>query len=127
VSAGRVYRIRMSHLVLEQGDTPFTRRLRRRRLHLALGIAAIEAILVLAGVLPWWSVAVLAAAAVAAYAWLGRRHRSPLVRAVTWVAAVSQLVVVLVPVGIVLVGVLALVVLVAVAVVALAVLLLDRR
>ena len=63
----------------------------------------------------------------AAYIWFGRGHGSPTVRAITWVAAVSQLIVVLVPVGIVLAGVLVLAVLVAAAAVALAVLLLDRR
>jgi hypothetical protein len=117
----------MSNLVIEHRDTRFSRRLRRRRTQVALGIAIVEAVLVIAGVLPWWVVVVLAAAAVAAYVWLGRSHASPTVRTVTWVGAVSQLIVVLVPVGILLVGVLVLVVLVAAATVALAALLLDRR
>lgn len=117
----------MSNLILEQGDTPFSRRLRRHRAQIALVIALLEAILVVAGVLPWWVVAATAAIAVAAYVWFGRGHSSPVVRGITWVVAVSQLVVVLVPVGLVVAGVLAIVILVVIAVVALAVLLLDRR
>lgn len=117
----------MSNLVIEHRDTRFSRTLRRRRSQIALALAIVEALLLIAGVIPWWFVVVTAAAAVAVYVWLGRDHASPSVRAVTWVAAVSQLIVVLVPVGIVLVGVLVLVVLVAAATVALAVLLLDRR
>ena len=61
------------------------------------------------------------------YVWVGRDHPSPTVRGVSWVAAVSQLIVVLVPAGVVVVGVLALVLVVVLAAVALAVLLLDRR
>jgi hypothetical protein len=117
----------MSNLVIEHRESRFSRRLRRRRTQVALGIAIVEAVLVIAGVLPWWFVVVAAAAAVAVYVWLGRGDPSPAVRAGSWVAAVSQLIVVLVPVGILLVGVLVLVVLVAAATVALAALLLDRR
>ena len=117
----------MSNLVLEHRDTRFSRRLRRRRTQVALVIALVEAVLLLAGLLPWWVAVATAVASVAAYVWVGRSHASPTVRTVTWVAAVSQLIVVLVPVGIVLAGVLVLAVLVAAAAVALAVLLLDRR
>jgi len=69
----------------------------------------------------------LAIAAVAGYVWLGRDHPNPTVRATTWVASVSQLVVVLVPVAIVLIGLLAIFMVVVLAIGALAVLLLDRR
>ncbi len=117
----------MSNIVVEHRESPLVRRLRRRRFAIAAAIAAIEAILVLAGVVPWW-VAVLASfAAVAVYLGWARRQRSPLVRTVAWIAAASQLVVVLVPVAIVLVGLLAVVGLVLLAVIALTVLLLDRR
>jgi hypothetical protein len=96
-------------------------------LQLALAIAAVEAILVLAGIVPWWLAVAAAAASVAAYLLLGRDHRSPAVRSPAWVAVVSQLAVVLVPVAVVLIGVLVLVVLIALMAGALAVLLLDRR
>ena len=83
--------------------------------------------LLVVGVLPWWVAIVAATAAVGLYVWVGRDHASPGVRAVSWVAAVSQLIVVLVPVGIVLVGVLAVLAVALLAAVALTVLLLDRR
>jgi len=63
----------------------------------------------------------------AAYAAWGRDHRNADVRVVTWTAAVSQLIVVLVPVVAGAVVVLAAVAVVACAALALAVLLLDRR
>ena len=90
-------------------------------------IAGVEAILVLTDVVPWWAAVLAAIAAVAIYAVWAREHVSPLVRSVAWVAAASQLVVVLVPVAIVLAGLLAIVGVVALAVIALTVLLLDRR
>ena len=117
----------MSGYVVEHRESRFARRLRRRRLQVALAIAAVEGILVLVGVIPWWFVIALAVAAVAGYVWLGRDHHNPTLRAASWVAAVSQLVVVLVPVAVVLIGLLAIVVVVLLAIGALAMLLLDRR
>ena len=117
----------MSGLVVEHRESQLSRRLRRRRVQIAVGIAAVEAVLVVAGILPWWIVVAAAAASVALYIWVGRDHQSSGVRAGAWLAAVSQLIVVLVPVGIVFVGVLAIVLIALLAVVALAVLLLDRR
>jgi hypothetical protein len=117
----------MSGYVVEHGETPFTRRLRRRRIQVAVAIAAVEGLLLLVGVLPWWVAIVAATAAVAVYVWVGREHASPAVRAFSWVAAASQLIVVLVPVAIVLVGLLAVVAVVLLAAIALALVLLDRR
>ncbi|HJX76340.1 MAG TPA: hypothetical protein VJ247_08275, partial [Gaiella sp.] len=113
--------------VLEHRERRLTRRVRQNRLRIALAIAAAEAILVIVGVMPWWLVVLLALGAVTAYAAWGREHANADVRVLTWTAAVSQLLVVLVPV---LAG--ALVVLAAVAVVllagvVLAAILLDRR
>ena len=122
-----VYRRGMSGLVVEHRESQFSRRLRRRRVQIAVGIAAVEAVLVVAGILPWWLVVAAAAGSVALYLWVGRDHMSPGVRAATWLAAVSQLIVVLVPVGLVVVGFLAILVVAILAAVALAVLLLDRR
>lgn len=117
----------MSNVVVEHRESAFGRRVRRRRVQLATGIAALEAILVLTNVVPWWVAVVAAVAAIAVYVGVGRDHASPTVRAAAWVAAVSQLIVVLVPVGIVLVGVLALIGVAVLAAVVLTVLLLDRR
>jgi hypothetical protein len=117
----------MSGYLVEHRESRFARRLRRRRLQVALAVAALEAILVLVGALPWWLVVALAVAAVAGYVWAGRDHGNPTVRAASWVAAVSQLIVVLVPVAVVLAGLLAIVLVVLLAVGVLAALLLDRR
>ena len=117
----------MSGVIVEHRESPLSRRLRRRRLQIAFGIAAVEAILVVVGVLPWWLVVAAAAGSVALYVWVGRDHASPGIRAGTWLAAVSKLMVVLVPLGLLFVGVLAIVVAAVLGAVALAALLLDRR
>ena len=88
---------------------------------------ALEGVLVLAGAIPWWLVVVLALGALGTYAGWGREHESPDVRVVTWTAAVSQLVVVLVPVLAGALVVLAAAAVVACAALALVALLLDRR
>ena len=116
-----------SQVLIEHGETRLARRLRHNRYKVALAIAALEGVLVLAGVIPSWIVVLLALVSLAGYAAWGREHESPDVRVVTWTAAVSQLVVVLVPVLAGLVVVLAAVVVVLLAAVALAALLLDRR
>ena len=102
-------------------------RLRRRRLTVALGLAVVEGFLVLVGVLPWWGVLLLAALGLALYVGVGRESSSGDVRDATWILAVSQLVVVLVPVLAVLVSALAVAALLLLAAVALVAVLRDRR
>jgi hypothetical protein len=110
--------------VIEHRPSRYGSLLRRHRLKLALGIAIVEGFLVLAGVLPWWGVLLLAGLGLALYVGIGRESSSSDLRDVTWIAAVSQLTVVLVPVLAVLVSALALLVLAAIALVAV---LRDRR
>jgi hypothetical protein len=112
---------------IEHREGRFGPSLRRRRVHVILWIVLIEGLLVLFGVLPWWSVLLLAAAAFAVYVFYGRESRNPAVRQASWIAAVSQLVVVLVPVLAVVLTTLAIVALVLVAVGVLVLLFLDRR
>jgi hypothetical protein len=112
---------------VEHGEGSFSRSLRRRRVIVAGVIAGVEAILVLTDIVPWWAAVLAAVAAVALYVGWAREHSAPAIRSVAWVAAASQLVVVLVPVAIVLIGLLAIVGIVVLAAVALTVLLLDRR
>ena len=114
-------------LLIEHGETRLARRMRQNRVKVALAIAVLEGILVLAGAIPWWLVVLLALASLGAYAAWGREHENADVRIVTWTAAVSQLIVVLVPVVAGAVVVLAAVAVVACAGIALAALLLDRR
>lgn len=114
-------------VVIEHREGRRAGSLRRNRLRIALGIAAIEGILVLADALPWWVVVAAAVAAVAFYAWVAREHPRADVRQAGWIAAVSQLVVVLVPVAVVIATAVAIVLVVLFAVVILIALLVDRR
>jgi hypothetical protein len=100
--------------------------LRERRLRLALLIAFVESLLVLFSAHGWRYVIIAVIIALAAYWFLGRRWPG-VDYEITWVAAVSQLLAVLVPVLWVLVKTLALIVLIALAVFLLAALLLDRK
>jgi hypothetical protein len=112
--------------VIEHGETSFARSVRRQRLRIALAIAVVEGVLVVADVIPWWAVLALATAALALYVGVGRDSSNNDVRNITWIAAVSQLVVVLVPIAVVVVGALAIVVVVGFVLVALIALLADR-
>ena len=112
-------------VIVEHGETPRARALRRNRWRLAILIAALEGILVLAGAIPWWVVVLAAVAAVAADA-SARRMQWHTVRQATWIALVSQSIVVLVPLAAAVVFVLAIVVVVLVAIGAVAALLYRR-
>ena len=92
-----------------------------------LGIVLVEGLLVLLDAIPWWTVLVLAVAAFAVYVGVGRGHRNAVIREGSWIAAVSQLVVVLVPVLALVLTTLAIFALVLVALGALALVVLDRR
>lgn len=113
--------------VIDHKETPRAAGLRRNRLRIALGVAALEGIAVIAGAIPWWVVVLLAAAAVALYLAFGRGHGHDEVRHLTWIAAVSQLLVVLVPVAIVVATFLAIGLVVLVAIGLLVALLTERR
>jgi hypothetical protein len=113
--------------VIEHGETRRDRRLRLNRLRIAVGIAVVEGVAVVAGGIPWWPTVVLAAVAVFIHLGVGRPHRRSLVRSVTWIAAVSQVAVAVVPALVAVAVALAVVVLVLVGLVVLAALLLDRR
>ena len=112
--------------VVEHRQSAAARWMRERRLRLALLIAFVESLLVLFSAHGWRYVIIAVILALAAYWFLGRRWPG-VVYEITWVAAVSQLLAVLVPVLWVLVKTLALIVLIALAVFLLAALLLDRK
>ncbi|MBM3679496.1 MAG: hypothetical protein FJW96_16720 [Actinobacteria bacterium] len=113
--------------VLEHGETSADRRLRSLRLRIALGIAVVEGIVVIAGGVPWWLIVVLALVAVGVHLGYGRAHPRSRTRSITWIAAVSQLVVVLVPAVLAIALALAVLVVVLCAIVLLVGLLVDRR
>lgn len=113
--------------VLEHRSTRPGRWLRERRLWVALWIAVIEGILVAFEVISWPVAVVIAIAIIVLHFAVTSRSRSDSVRQVSWVAAVSQALVALVPVLVVVVGTLALIVVALLAVVVLILLLSDRR
>ena len=116
----------LSDLVIEYGESPRARRLRRNRMRAALAVAAVEGILVVAGVIPWWAVVLLAVGAVALYVAIRSQGQGVLVQ-LAWIAAFSQAALVLVPVAAAGLTAVAVGVVVLFAVVALLALARDRR
>jgi hypothetical protein len=113
--------------LVEHRSTPLSRWLRARRLKVAAWIAVAEGVLVLIHAVPRILAMVLAAAIVLFYFAFGRQIRWDALRQVSWIAAASQVLMVLVPVLAALIGGLAVIALVVLALVALVVLLQDRR
>jgi hypothetical protein len=113
--------------VLEHRSTPGGRWLRTKRLRIALGIALAEGLLVVLDVVDRWIAVVVAAAVIGFYVLVGRALRAYTARQLSWIAAASQALVVLVPILVVVVTWLAIVALAILAVVALILLLSDRR
>ena len=113
--------------VLEHRSTSRGRWLRAKRLRIALGIALVEGLLVVLDVVDWWIGVLVAAAAIGFYLLAGRALRSYTGKQLSWIAAASQALVVLVPMLVVVVTWLAIVALAILAVVALILLLSDRR
>jgi len=115
------------HQVLDHRSSPAGRWLRARRLRFAAWIAVVEGLLVILHVIPWFAAFALVAAALGFYLWLGRELRSDIARQGSWIAATSQIFVVLVSVLVPLIFGLAVLAVVLLAVVALVVLFTDRR
>ncbi len=114
-------------LTIEHGSNRIGRAMRENRLKVALLIALVEGVLVLVGKIDWWVVVLLAVGAVVLYVSRGRQARREEIREGTWILAVSQLAVVLVPVLALVLTAFAVVALVIFAIVALVILLRDRR
>jgi hypothetical protein len=116
----------MGNYVIGHGETPRTQSLRRNRLRIALIVAAVEGVLLLAGVIPWWLVVLLALGSVTWYV-LMRDDSHPELMQLAWIAAFSQLLMLLVPVAAAVITVLAIALLVIFVLIALYALLRDRR
>jgi hypothetical protein len=101
--------------------------LRERRLRLAVWIAVIEGLLVIFGVIPGWFALVVGAIVVLFYVIVGRSAGSDTVAQASWAAAMSQVLVALIPIAAFILTTLAIVVLAVIALLALALLLGDRR
>jgi hypothetical protein len=112
---------------LEQGSTRTGRWLRERRVRIALWIAVAEGVLVVFDVIPGWIALLVAAGLLAFYLFVGRDLRSDLARQASWIAALSQAFVALVPVMLFVLGVLAIIALAILALIAVIALFADRR
>jgi len=100
--------------------------LRERRFRTALWIALIEGLLVILHVIDKWAAIGVAVVILGLYFLLGRNSKSPTIREVSWVAAVSQAILILVPIIVAIVGTIALILVALIAVVALVALFAER-
>jgi hypothetical protein len=112
---------------IEHRSSAAGRWLRARRLRIALWIAVVEGALIVFDVIPNWIALVIGALILAFYLVVGRDLRSDAPRQASWVAAMSQVFVALVPVLLFFVSALAILVLAVLALVALIALVADRR
>src|SRR5918994_2523585 len=112
-------------LVVEHESSRSGRWLRHRRTRLALWIAVLEAALVVFGVIPRWPAFALALALLVFYVFVGRNVRSATLRHLSWIGAVSQLLIVALPALLALITFAAIVAVVILAAIALAFLFLD--
>lgn len=114
-------------LTIEHDRSRLGRTLRENRLRIALFVALVEGVLVLFGEVHWWLVLVVAAVAVWLYVASGRSAQRETLREASWIFAVSQVAVVLVPALALVLTAFAVVALLLIALVALVVLLRDRK
>jgi hypothetical protein len=108
--------------VVEHRSSATARWLRARRLRFALWTALAEGLLVLLHAIPWWFSILLAIGTIGFFFTFGRQLRSYTLRQVSWIAAVSQGLVILVPLLVLMLGWLALLAVVLIAVAAVVVL-----
>lgn len=111
--------------LIEHGSSRTGRWLRERRIRIALWIAVVEGILIVFHAISWPIALIVAISVGVLYFSAGNRLHSDVAGQVAWIAAVSQALVMLVPVFIV--GTLALIIVAILAVVALVLLFSDRR
>ena len=112
---------------IEQGETSATGWLRTSRLTIALVVGVAETLAILFTGLTWWSAVVLAAVIFFLHIRYGRKAESATVRQLSWAAAGSQVLPVLVPAIVRLVAVIVIVAVVVLALVIAAMLFLDRK
>ena len=112
--------------VVEHRQGPTARWLNERRISVAIAIAIAEGVLIVAGELSKALALVVALAVVALYFFFADRLQPGVGREIAWIAAVSQAIVMLVPVLVILIGTLTLIGIAVIGVIAL-VLLFSRR
>jgi hypothetical protein len=112
---------------LPESSTKLGRWLRERRVKIALSIAVVEGVLILLDQIAGWLALVIGAGILVFYFFVGRSLGSDAGRQATWIAALSQAALALVPIVLFLTTALAIFVLAVLAVVLLAALFIDRR
>jgi hypothetical protein len=112
--------------VVEHRESATARWLRERRISLAIGVAILEGVLIVAGELSKALALIVAIAVVVGYFMLSDRLKPGVGREIAWIAAVSQAIVMLVPLLVIVIGTLTLIAIAVIAVVAL-ILLFSRR
>jgi hypothetical protein len=112
--------------VVEHRESATVRWLRERRISLAIGVAILEGVLIVAGELSKALALIVAIAVVVGYFMLSDRLKPGVGREIAWIAAVSQAIVMLVPLLVFVIGTLTLIAIAVIAVVAL-ILLFSRR
>jgi hypothetical protein len=117
----------IDHPILEHGSTQSSRWLNRNRTKIAFVVAAIEAILLVAGAIHRPAALLIAILVLVGYFWLGRRLRNPLLHDVAWIAAVSQALVALIPLLLVVLTAVAFIAVAVLAIAALVILFTGRR
>jgi hypothetical protein len=116
-----------SYGVLEHREGRSSRWLRGNRLRVAFLIALVETVLVIAGVMGWYWALALAAVIFAFHFFVGRKLRWEWARQLSWTAAVSQTLPVLIPFAALVVSTLLVIAIVAAAIVVLAYVIFGRR
>jgi len=119
--------VELRQSVLEHGTTTTGRWLRARRLRIALWLAVAEGVLVVLDQIPGWMALLVGVGVIGLYVAVGRRLRSYAGQQISWIAALSQVFVALVPLLLFFVGFLAVLALAILAVIALVALFADRR
>ena len=112
--------------VVEHRESRQARWLHERRISLAIGIAILEGVLIVAGELSKALALIVAIAVVVGYFMLSDRLKPGIGREIAWIAAVSQAIVMLVPLLVIVIGTLTLIAIAVIGLIALA-LLFTRR
>ena len=112
--------------VIEHGSSSLGRWFRTHRLRIAASVALVEGLLVVFGPITWWVAIPIAAVVIASYWYAGRTSSSYALRQLTWTLALSQVLVLLVPIVFAIVGTVALAVIGILAIVVLAALFAER-
>jgi amino acid transporter len=113
--------------VIEHREGRVSRLIRENRLRVAFLVALVETALVLTDVIGWFVALAIAAAVFAFHFFIGRKAKHEPVRQISWAAAVSQTLPVVVPIVAVVVSALLVLAVVAAAVVILAFVVFGRR